>query len=200
MHVLRGHRRLAVFIVVRLVIASVETTTVAAGRLASAGPLDTVVLHYAETLGEIGEADRGPSLTIHQDGTVEAHYPAYMRRAGDWRGRLGEAALDALVGRMVARGVLDFDVEAVRAERAAELGRRAAAAARRGEGEPLWVETDPSVTAITLRIDGIERTVTWRGLRSDARRFPAIAALQGLRAAEQELHALMERGDLQRVR
>jgi hypothetical protein len=199
MHVPRSHRRLAVFIVVRLLVGSVETTTVAAGRLASAGPLDTVVLHYAETLGEIAEADRGPSLTIHEDGTVEAHYPPYMRRAGDYRGRLSAPAVEAIVDRMVERGVLEFDVEAVRAQQAAELGLRAARAERRGEPAPLYVETDPSVTAITLRIDGIERTVTWRGLRGDAKRFPGIAALQSLRAAEQELHALMERGDLQRV-
>ena len=200
MHALRSHRRLAVFIVVRLVIASVEMTTVTAGRFATAGPLDTVVVHYAETLGEIAEADRGPSLTIHQDGTVVAHYPAYMRRAGDYRGRLSPGALDALVGRLVARGVFDFDVTAVRNERTAELGRRRAAALRRGASPPLYVETDPSVTAITLRIDGLERTVTWQGLRGDARRFPGIAALQGLHAAEDELRSLMESGELRRVR
>jgi hypothetical protein len=194
MPVFRRHRRLGVFIVVRLVLGTVELTTVQAARIASADPLDTVVVHYAEAIGEIGEADRGPSLTIHQDGAVEVHYPAYMRRAGDHRGRLAPAALDALVDRLVARGVLDFDPPRVRAERTAELRRRAATPA------PLFVATDPSVTTVTLRIDGLERTVTWPGLRSDAKRFPDLAALQRLRAAERELQALMEQVALGRVR
>lgn len=198
MFLFRRNRRLGVFIVVRLVLGSVELTSVQAARIAAADPLDTVVVHYAEAIGEIGEADRGPSLTIHQDGAVEAHYPAYMRRAGDHRGRLTPAALDALVGRLVARGVLEFDPARVRAERTAELRRRAATAAP--GAAPLFVATDPSVTTVTLRIDGLERTVSWPGLRTDAKRFPDLAALQGLRAAERELQALMEQVALGRAR
>ena len=42
-----------------------------------------VVIHYAERIGEIGEADAGPSVTIYGDGRVGVHYPRYMRRAGE---------------------------------------------------------------------------------------------------------------------
>lgn len=200
MSVFRSHHRLAVFIVVRLVLASVEMTTVTASKLATAGPLDMVVVHYTETLGEIAGADRGPTLTIHEDGTVDVHYPAYMRRAGDYRGRLGAAELETLLGRLIGHGVLDFDAAAVRAERGAEVERRSARPLRPGAPAPLFVATDPSVTAITVRIDGMERTATWVGLRADATHFPRIAALQGLRAAERELRGVMERGDLERVK
>lgn len=197
MHVLRAHRRVATFIAVRLVLATVEMTTIG-GRLATAGPANTVVVHYAETLGELAGPDRGPSLTIHEDGRFDVHYPPYMKRGGDYRGRLSPAALDALVGRLVEHGVLDFDPAAVRGARAGAAERRAARA--RALGEPsLFAVTDPSVTTITLRRDGIERTVSWSGLRDDARRFSGIAPLQGLRAAELDLRALMEREDLRRV-
>jgi len=195
----RRRRSPGVFIVVRLVLATVEMTTVHAGSLATAGSLDTVVVHYAETIGELAEQDRGPSLTIHQDGTFEAHYPAYMRRAGNYRGRLDAQTLDALLRRIVERGVLDFDAAAVRAERRDAAMARALAPFRPGADAPLFEASDPSITSITVRRDGVERTVTWAGLRADVARHPEITALRALRDTEVELRDLMERSDLRRV-
>jgi hypothetical protein len=46
---------------------------------------------------------------------------------------------------------------------------------------------------IHLRSAGQERRVAWRNLRPQARRYPEIAALQDLAAADLALQELMER-------
>ena len=75
---------------------SVVLAAGASGAGASAGfarDAATVVVSYTEVLGEIGEADAGPSVHVHGDGRVRVHYPAYMTRAGDWELQLSAEEL-----------------------------------------------------------------------------------------------------------
>ena len=65
-------------------------TAAAAKPLAGGAPTvevarrpDAVVVVYREILGEIGGADRGPTVTVYGDGRVVAHYPIYMKLAGE---------------------------------------------------------------------------------------------------------------------
>src|SRR5213593_3645995 len=89
-----------------------RTAPAADARIAHSTDPATVVVSYAVTLGEIASADGGPSVRIFGDGRVEAHYPAYMKGAGDHGARLSADELDALLGSLADTGVLDFDAAA----------------------------------------------------------------------------------------
>ena len=155
----------------------------AAGGYATDG--GTVVVHYQETYGELGES--GPSLTVYGNGRAVAHWPAYMKRAGDYDIQLSRREMDGLVSSLVANGLLDVDTVAVR--RAA----REAKAAKRAAGAPITIVSDPDLTTIELNTDQGRRAVRWAGLREDAREHPDIAAIQALHAARQDLVGVMDR-------
>jgi hypothetical protein len=170
-----------------------------------------VVLRYTEVLGEIGEKDHGPSLTVFGDGRVLVHHPRYATRAGDYTVRLRRAELDRLMRSLAAKGVADFDEPAARdAKRARLVAARHAALSAPGTATLSWV-ADASTTVIEMQLEryvpaaggpartGVHKRIAWNALSWDAARHPDIAALQGLAAAEQELRALFERPDLVRV-
>jgi hypothetical protein len=143
-------------------------------------------VQYRETIGEIAEDD-GPSLTVYGDGRTVAHWPAYMKRAGDYDVRLSRPEVDGLVASLVARGILDVDAAAAR--RAV----RDAALARRAAGATVTVVSDRDVTTIELNTHRGRRAVAWAGLREDAREHPDVAAIRELNAARQDLVGLMDR-------
>ncbi len=166
---------------------------------------ETAVVTYREILGEIGHADRGPTLTVFGDGRMVAHYPVYMKRAGDYERRLSSSELAALLGSLAAKGVLDFDAAAVRGAARASLA--AAHARARATNTPiaLFEASDASTTVIEVNVDryrpaaagarevrGLAKRVAWTALRTDAQRHPDVPALRDLAAAEQELRALRE--------
>lgn len=166
---------------------------------------DVAVVVYREVIGEIAGPDRGPTLTVFGNGRVVAHYPVYMKRAGDWERRLSRQELDALLASLAGNGVLDFDAPTVRAAtRAAEASTRARA---RAAGRPIaLVEvSDPSTTIIEMTVEryvpatpgaraatDVAKRVAWTGLRTDAAEHPYVPALRGLADAERDLRTLRE--------
>lgn len=195
-------------------------------RVAAAAPLagapatievdrrpETVVVTFREVLGEIGGVDRGPTLTVYGDGRMIAHYPRYMKRAGEYERRLTRTELDALVGSLAAKGVLDFDAAAVRgAARASLIASRERARAANTPIE-LFEVSDASTTVIEVNVDRyrpstpgarevrrLAKRVAWTALRTDAQRHPDVPALRDLATAEQELRALREHPAFTRVR
>jgi hypothetical protein len=165
----------------------------------------TVVVLFSETHGEVGEADAGSSLRVYGDGRVVVHHPRYMRRAGDFTLQLSRAEMRLLLASLVGRGVVEFDEAATRREK------REVDASLRAQRSELFAVADPSVTTVEIRLRryapggaggearDVERRIRWRGLRSDARRYPAIRAIQDLAAVQRELRALMDREDLVRI-
>ncbi len=171
----------------------------------------TLVLAFSEVLGELAEADPGPTLRLYGDGRLAVHYPAYMRRAGEYSGRLSPNEMHDLMASLIGKKLVEFDTGKVRGRvRAAAAARRRGAADARGE-PVLFATSDPSRIEITLNLDRyrpagsgpelrhVARRISWRGLRADAGRYPEIAELQDLAAAHRELIALMERPDLATV-
>jgi hypothetical protein len=174
---------------------------------------DAVVVVYREVLGEIGGDDRGPSLTIFGDGRMVAHYPLYMKRAGDYEARLAPGELDTLLASLAAKGVLDFDAPATRAAtRASTIAAREHA---RATNAPitLFEAVDASTTVIEVAVERyvpatpgarearhVTKRAAWTGLRTDVERHPQVSALRDLAAAEQELRALRDRPAFARVR
>jgi hypothetical protein len=177
---------------------ALQAVSLSAAPLAGASDPDAVVVRYQEVIGELAEADRGPSLEVYADGRVRVHFPAYMRRAGDWETTLDAPALDALIDSLVGHGVLTFDAAATRARKRQSLAARAVLARGR-PGETLLFEVaDETTTIITLRIGDTERTVSWSGLRGDSKHHPELSELGELRAAQRSLEALMTRPGLVR--
>jgi hypothetical protein len=161
-----------------------------------------LVASLTEWPGELAMEEGGPSVRVFGDGRVEVSYPASMKRSGRYRARLDRTELDALVGSLCRKGVVEFDAAAARS------ARRAAAAGR----TELRASTDPATTLIELYLEryappagrgperrGVARQIRWSGLRQDAEHYPEVAALRDLDAARRELGRLMQRDDLERV-
>ncbi len=187
--------------------------TIAAPILEAARRPDAVVVVYRELLGEMAGTDRGPTLTLYGDGRLVAHYPLYMKRAGDWERRLAPRERDALLASLAAKGVLDFDAAATRAavRTATQSARDRARAAR--QPVVLFEASDQSTTVIEVtanryvpatpgarEVRDVQRRVAWTGLRVDAAAHPDVPALRNLAAAEQELRALRDHPGFTRVR
>ena len=166
---------------------------------------DHIVVRYIEVVGELEESDPGPTLTIFGDGRAVAHYPAYMRRAGDHVATLTRGELDGLVASLAAKGVAGFDAAAVQQQvGAAEAARAAALSTGDVPATVLVAVTDPSTTVIELSIDAYDagdegvalgQTATravWRGLAADVAQHPSVEALNDLDAARTELRQVME--------
>jgi hypothetical protein len=187
-------------------------TLAAAKPLASGTPTvevtrrpDAVVVVYREVLGEIGGTDRGPTVTVYGDGRIVAHYPLYMKRAGDWERRIAPSELDALVRSLADKGVLEFDAQTVRAAARASLAASRARAAATQQPIALFEASDASTTVIEMAVEryvpatpgarearNVSKRAVWTALRTDAAQHPDVPALAGLAAAEQELRALRD--------
>lgn len=174
---------------------------------------DVAVVTYRELLGEIGDADHGPTLRIYGDGRMVAHYPAYMRRAGDYEQRLAPGELDLLLRSLGDKGVLDFDAAAARAATRASTTAAHQRARQAGTPVTIFEAADAATTVIEVNLDryrgtapgarevrGLAKRVVWTGLQSEAQHHPDVAVLQSLAAGEQELRALRERPGFTRLR
>jgi hypothetical protein len=152
------------------------------------------VVTWTEISGEIANPDTKPRLVVYGDGRAVAHYPHYMKRAGDFELRLSPAEMNKLVRGLVQNGLVEFDPGAVR-------GATRAAAARGVER----ASSDPSTTVIELRLShyrppgavaydlGVRKRIEWRGVRGATRDYPSVHALQGLATAQRELDDLAVR-------
>ncbi len=146
---------------------------------------DVLVLEFSETPG--GLKAPGSTLRIYGDGRFEVSRPEHEKGAGDWVGQLSPGEMDALCDSLVVRRIHAFDADAVRA------------AKRTGTRRRTWVATDPSSTNLVVHyrtsqpgntVAGQTGSVSWMGLRSDARDHPEIREIQDLNATIVELRAL----------
>jgi len=167
----------------------------------------TVVVSYTHILGEIGSADQGPSVKIYGDGHMVVHYPPYMKKAGDYTLELTQEEMDRLLRSLIAKKVMQFDAQAVRRS-------KLETEAPTGTSLPtLYSESDAPTTVIEIRLTryisagsfaqeilNVDKKLSWTGLRSDAKRYPNVEAIQDLLAAEQELQALMKHQNLKKIK
>jgi len=172
-----------------LAVAFVSTAVpaLAAEPVAYPRAAGSIVIRFTETIGELQPGEPGPSLTVYGDGRAVAHYPGFMKRAGDHTTQLSAAELDGIMQSIAAKGLLAFDAAAV------QRARDGASAARRAGNAPVTVWSEVDVTTIEVTVAEGTRRVTWRGVREDARQFPEVAALQNLAALRAELGAIMDR-------
>ena len=72
------------------------------------------VIQYRQHIYMLAGIDDKPMLQIFADGRVVAHYPVYMKKAGDYEMQLDEAELEALIQSLSSNGLMVFDAKKVK--------------------------------------------------------------------------------------
>ena len=163
-----------------------------------------LVIKLKEHIGEIDFSLEAPSIEIYGDGLVLVFYPVYMKRAGRYQMQLSDQQLDALLNDMHNKRIPDFNREVVKQN-------MTTAAARQAQSGVLYYSSDPSTTIFELNLESyspdlstktpapISQKIIWSGLRSDARQFPEIQAVQSLYETHLQLLTLMEHPNLVKI-
>ena len=182
------------------------------GSFSYSSDADAVILQYSLEIGMLKNTDPTPILTVYGDGRVNVHFPAYMKKAGDYRLQLTERELSSLLTSMIEKGVMEFDEKAVKTMKKNAARQRREAAKSRGETSEDVYYSDGETTVIEMYLDGyrpagksgpmrekVRKKVSWHGLRWDAKQNPGIASLKGIADVEHELRGLVEHKDLQKI-
>lgn len=158
-------------------------------------PEELVALEYGHRHELLEDQDREPLMRIFASGLVRVHYPAYMKRAGDYEIRLTQNEFAELLDGL-AEKLSTIDVEGAKAERRALRERRRA-------GGQLHHVSDTTVTIIryrpSLTADAPLRTIEWDNVATDLRFYSEIAAVQVLGEVEATLRSLLDSDRMVRV-
>jgi hypothetical protein len=151
------------------------------------------------------EPNPEPLLRIYGNGRVHAHFPVYMKNAGDYEYQLSRSELNALLRSLSQDGVIDFDHAVVKAERKQLEDQQRAAGV-------LHHISDTTETIIDIRLDEYQRhpdtnrirnlnkRFQWNNLQHDKKRFPQMSAINGAATSAQRLHELLDHPDMQRIK
>ena len=189
-------------------VGALAVTIVAQANFEYAAEPDTLIVQLSRNVG-ILDADPTPLLRVYGDGVVRIHFPAYMKRAGDYTLQLDPGELRTMVASIVEGGLIDFNPEATRAQM---RGLAAASRAQAPLGQPaqLTTRSDEATTSIEIRLsryvppvgaarDNVTAQIVWTGAQGDAADFATLPTLQALATAERLLLALTEREDATRI-
>ncbi|MEE9422855.1 MAG: hypothetical protein V3V50_06820 [Gammaproteobacteria bacterium] len=157
-------------------------------------PVITYTLNHAM----LETVDETPLLRIYADGKVLAHYPVYMKKAGDYQFQLSKPALVALIQSLISDGVLDFDKNSAR-----QYKQQMDEQKRLSSGTAYYV-SDSSKTIIKINlqnyrssviaspISSLQKKFTWDNLQQDAKRYPGSSALTKAAAGAHKLRTLLD--------
>jgi hypothetical protein len=155
------------------------------------------VLVYSRWSDELADADRTPLLRVYADGTVLLHRPRHWRDPGDYPVRLPAAEVRALLIELHAQGLARLDPVDVAAdhERAEQAQQRQSATR--------WVDSETAFSEIRVDWSGtidaaqapLRNHLVYANLQIVAARYPQVASLVRLAAAERTLIALYDRLD-----
>jgi hypothetical protein len=166
---------------------------------------ETILLRYTEKNNSIREAEGGASLHIYNDGYAVVYYPPYMRRAGKYGIYLDQSDLERLWTLLSSKHILEFDKETVRQRLYAEdqtqdeLSRKLSNVAN---ASTTLIEIYPNRYQSADFGDGSReaiKKISWYGLKWDASKYQDIDEIQDLVVIQQELLAVMQRPDLQKI-
>lgn len=166
---------------------------------------ETVLLHYTEKNNSIREAEGGASLHIYNDGYAVVYYPPYMRRAGKYGIYLDQGDMERLWALLSSKHILEFDKEMIRQRLYAEdqtqdeLSRKLSNVAN---ASITLIEIYPNRYKSVGFGDGSSvamKKISWYGLKWDASKHQDIPEIQDLVVIQQELLAIMQRPDLQKI-
>jgi len=164
------------------------------------------IIEYNLVHDMIAEPDPEPLLRVYGSGRVHVHYPAYMKKAGDYELQLSKQELKTLIRELADDGVIDFDRQAVKHQRD-QLEKE-----QRSKKQESFSYSDESHTVINIRLDEyqkspgaakkqkINKQFSWPNLKQDARRFPGAREINDASRAAGKLESLKDHHDLVRVR
>lgn len=147
----------------------------------------------------LANSDPIPMLQVYGDGRVHAHFPEYMKNAGDYQMQLSRPELIALIRSLAQDGVLDFD------HRSTSLHKEQMDTQQRSASGTLFHVSDTTETVIDIRLDSYQsspaakritnfsKKFKWKNLEQDAKRYPQIPAITRAAASTQMLHSLFNR-------
>ena len=153
----------------------------------------------------LAQPDPTPLLRVYGNGRVHVHYPAYMKKAGEYEMYLNRGQIIELLRMLSDNGIMDFNEAAIKAER-----RQLETARRNATGEIFHI-SDDSDTHIDIRLKQFQRAGTsrpinnftkqfrWRNLKSDVARYPGSASITKAANATATLEALCKHPALQRL-
>jgi hypothetical protein len=166
---------------------------------------ETILLRYTEKNNSIREAEGGASLHIYEDGYAVVYYPPYMRRAGKYGIYLDQSDLERLWTLLSSKYILEFNKDTVRQRLYAEdqtqdeLSRKLSNVAN---ASTTLIEIYPNRYQSVGFGDGSReaiKKISWYGLKWDASKYQGIDEIQDLVVIQQELLAIMQRPDLQKI-
>ena len=159
---------------------------------------DQPVITYTLNHAMLETGDETPLLRIYADGKVLAHYPVYMKKAGDYQFQLSKPELVALIQSLISDGVLDFDKNSARQYKLQMDEQK-----RLSSGTAYYV-SDSSKTIIEINlqnyrssviaspISSLQKKFTWDNLQQDAKRYPGSSALTKAASGAHKLRTLLD--------
>lgn len=165
----------------------------------------TVLLRYTEKQNSLREIEGGASLHIYTDGYAVVYYPPYMQRAGKYDTNLAQSDMERLWTLLSRKHILEFNRESVRRRLDAEdqsQDESSRTLSTVANASITLIEFYPNRYKATVFGDGSRKAmkkISWHGLKWDASKYPDIDEIRDLAAIQQELLAIMERSDLQKI-
>lgn len=180
----------------------VESNAQEAGfRIASddAQELDTLapVISYQQHIHMLSAVNDRPSLKIFGNGLVQVHYPAYMKKAGDYEMQFDDAELIALIRSLSANGIMDFDDKKIK-EKIVQNKK-----ALKAKGE-YYAVSDAVESIIDIKLDeyqknnrsqkiqNFKKQFKWENIEHDAARYKNESALSKANKSIMHLNDLMK--------
>ena len=134
------------------------------------------IVHYQQNIQMLSAMTDKASLSVFGDGRVLVHYPAYMKKAGDYEMRLDTAELKQLLHTLSNNGVLDFDEKKVKAKVATDRK----SLTEKGQ---FYAISDAAITVVDIKLDSYQKNkksnkkinfhkqFKWKNIKHDADRY-----------------------------
>ena len=167
---------------------------------------DFEVIQYTEVDSMIINADPLPLLRIYGDGKVLVHYPAYMKRAGDYQMQLSDDQVQQLLASLEQNNILG-----VTSDNILKLEKQMAAS-RVQSSQSIMERSDDTHSNINVRLrsyipaatgiaqSNFSHSVSIKNLKWNAQHYSAMASLKSAAAAEDELKALLHHPNLKKIK
>lgn len=163
-----------------------------------------LLLEYQREFSLIAETDNSVDIQLFADGTVDVHYPFFMRLSGDYRYQLSRSEIDTILNNLQQLGIDQFD--ATGAKQALFLEQQAALEAAQLPGQSVTVITDPEITHIRIsdlssfsKSNNDQHEFSFVGARNEAGLYPQVTMLSDLTAALDILDELVIDTRMQRI-
>ncbi len=154
------------------------------------------IIHFTRLHYRVADVQEHQELSVYADGRVRVQTPSYMKMPGTYEYRLSAKAMQSVLGKLQAHGLMTFDQESARAQKVAEAEERSASFNER------FHVSDLTETQITLNFasfgsagakgKSVQNRIVWSDLPADAMRYAKIEAIGNLAKAEQILLGLTD--------